>query len=191
VTIRHAALALGAVLVLGLGVYLFIEVRATPAAAQAQPTARQATPPPPAIDEETDPAPPALPEPKQIPRASPRLAAMEPGTREAPRAEPRLGAFVRPEDRAAASFPDPKLVAVMDEASKAYDRGDIDDAKAVAQKVLAKAPENPRMLRIVVSASCIAGDSAEAEKSYRLLPGPDREQMKIRCARYGVTFKDD
>jgi hypothetical protein len=30
----------------------------------------------------------------------------------------------------------------------------------------------------------------EAQKYYLLLPGPDREQMKVRCDRYGVTFNE-
>jgi hypothetical protein len=83
-----------------------------------------------------------------------------------------------------------KLDDVMDEANKAYDRGDLDEAKGIAQRVLATSPNNVRMLRLVVSASCIAGDSGDAQKAYLLLPKFDREQMKTRCARYGVTFED-
>jgi len=76
----------------------------------------------------------------------------------------------------------------MDEANKAYDRGDLDEAKAIAQKVLVASPDNVRMLRIVVSATCISGDTAEAQKAYVLLPKSDREQMKTRCGRYGVNL---
>lgn len=82
----------------------------------------------------------------------------------------------------------PKLDAVMSEANKAYDRGDFDDAKAIALKVLAKTPNNVRMLRILVSSDCILGDNAEAQKHYQLLPPGDRAQMRTRCERYGVTF---
>jgi len=45
-----------------------------------------------------------------------------------------------------------------------------------------------RMLRIMVSASCIDGDAAVAQAHYGKLPASDQEQMKVRCARYGVTF---
>jgi len=86
--------------------------------------------------------------------------------------------------------PNPKLDSVMAEANKAYDHGEFDEAKGIALKVLAKDPNNVRMLRIAVSAACIDGDSAEAQKHYAVLPGPDREAMKIRCGRYGVTFTD-
>ncbi|HEY6180178.1 MAG TPA: hypothetical protein VIX73_37310, partial [Kofleriaceae bacterium] len=82
----------------------------------------------------------------------------------------------------------PKLDAVMDEANKAYDRGDYDDAKTIASRVLARQPTNVRMLRILVSASCIDGDSAAAQASFAKLPSGDQAQMRTRCARYGVAF---
>lgn len=86
--------------------------------------------------------------------------------------------------------PNPRMDAVMAEANKAYDKGDFDEAKGIALKVIAKEPTNVRMLRIVVSSACIDGDSAEAQKHYQVLPPGDREQMKVRCSRYGVTFND-
>jgi thioredoxin-like negative regulator of GroEL len=84
----------------------------------------------------------------------------------------------------------PKLDAVMDEANKAYDRGDFEDAKTIAGRLLAKLPTNVRMLRIMVSASCIDGDSAVAQAHYAKLPPADQEQMRVRCARYGIAFPD-
>lgn len=78
----------------------------------------------------------------------------------------------------------------MDEANKAYDRGDYEDAKQVAGRVLAQDPSNVRMLRILVSASCIDGDSSGAMSYYARLPAGDQEQMRTRCARYGVSFGD-
>jgi hypothetical protein len=101
------------------------------------------------------------------------------------RREPPKGPDGEPEDPAPH-----KLDAIMAEANKAYDRGDLDEAKTIAQKVLRTSPNNVRMLRIVVSASCIAGDSAEAQAAYVQLPKSDREQMKTRCARYGATFTE-
>jgi hypothetical protein len=78
----------------------------------------------------------------------------------------------------------------MEEANKAYDIGDLEGAKQLAGRLLSRFPTNVRMLRIVVSASCIDGDSAVAQASYQKLPPGDQEQMRIRCARYGVTFAD-
>jgi len=34
------------------------------------------------------------------------------------------------------------------------------------------------------------GDSAVAQAHYARLPPADQEQMKLRCARYGITFVD-
>ncbi len=176
-------------LVLGLGVYLFVEVRAQP-------------------------APPLVPRG----RASPRAIAPEPPDREPPDPELRPAAVAgspaavarpapplhppgepssaTPHDIAAGSAqddlvpPGPKLDAVMGEANKAYDRGDYEDAKQVAARVLAKYPANVRMLRIMVSASCIDGDGVVAFAHFARLPPADQEQMRVRCSRYGMAFPD-
>jgi hypothetical protein len=79
---------------------------------------------------------------------------------------------------------------MMAEANKAYDAGELDDAMSIARKVLDDDPTNTRMRRIMVSASCILEDSTTAQKHYLLLPPADRETMRIRCARYGVTFTE-
>jgi hypothetical protein len=197
VPVRHVALAAGAVLVLGLGVYLFLEVRSRPAAAQVA-TGRAAPP--------RDPERPAAPSPTEAgggrlagsPRAAEEPAPAGPaadGAAERPgptsRAAVMSGFRERPRPEGTPPDKQPhKLDEVMDEANKAYDRGELDEAKAIAQRVLATSPNNVRMLRIVVTASCIAGDTADAQKAYLLLPKFDRGQMKTRCERYGVTFED-
>jgi hypothetical protein len=78
----------------------------------------------------------------------------------------------------------------MDEANKAYDHGEFDEAKTIAGRLLARYPNNVRMLRIMVSASCIDGDAVTAQTSYARLPAPDQAVMRTRCARYGVSFPD-
>jgi hypothetical protein len=84
-----------------------------------------------------------------------------------------------------------KLEQVMEQANKAYDRQDFDEARTFASKVLTKQPNNIRMLRIMTSAYCIEGDGNAAQKYYSLLPKSDREQMKVRCAeKSGITFTD-
>lgn len=80
--------------------------------------------------------------------------------------------------------------AVMSEANKAYDRGDFAEAQTIAEKVLKDDPKNVRMLRIMVSSACIEGDSVVAQTHYLKLPPPDREQMRTRCGRYGVSFNE-
>jgi hypothetical protein len=182
VALRYVLLAVGAALVLGTGVYLFVAVRAAPA--QAGPPERapargaKETAKVPAIDAEEDPAP-------RPPRASSSPGGEAAGSQRAIVREPPRGPDGEPGDPAPQ-----KLDAIMAEANKAYDRGDLDEARVIARKVLGMWPNNVRMLRIVVSASCIAGDAAEAQAAYAQLPNPDREQMRTRCARYGVSFTE-
>ncbi len=164
--------------------YLFFEVRARPAQAQAPAQATVArthgtASPAPASDTGDGDRPP--------PPVTPRTpAAGGPPRPEAPvQREPPRGPDGAPQDPAPH-----KVDALMDQANKAYDRGDLDEARELARRVLGTTPSNVRMLRIVVSASCIAGDTAEAQAAYAQLPKPDREQMKTRCARYGFSFTD-
>lgn len=182
VTVRQAVLPIAAVLVLGLGVYLLLEVRAQPRAPQVDPTARPLRPaslPQPAVRRDATAT-------ASLPSADRPLAGAQP-TEPVVTGTPQM-IIGTPPDRAAALDEGPKLDAVMDEANKAYDRGDFEDAKLIAGRVLARSPTNVRMLRIMVSASCIDGDNAAAQTHYTNLPPNDQEQMKIRCARYGITF---
>jgi hypothetical protein len=183
VALRYTLLAAGAVALVGVSVYLFFEVRARPA--QAGAVARVAPPAAAARESERVPAPVREALPTQAAPAPGEARGRERPPAEPPRREPPRGPDGEPLDPTAQ-----KLEAVMSEANKAYDRGDLDDAKSIARKVLAVSPNNVRMLRIVVSASCIAGDTGEAQAAYVQLPKPDREQMKTRCARYGVSFTD-
>jgi hypothetical protein len=85
----------------------------------------------------------------------------------------------------------PELEAVMNEAIKAYDKLDLDEARSIALRVLKVEPTNLRMLRIMTSSHCLDSNGAEAQKYFNLLPNTnDREQMKRRCARYGITFSE-
>ena len=179
VRVTRAVLPIAAVLVLGLGVYLFVAVRTQPepprvvARAPRTPEPAEAAPPPP-----PPPAPTPAPAPPPRRVLPPSLGATPQGTiptLAVTDGEPLVGA---------------KLDAVMSEANKAYDRGDFDDAKTIAGRLLAKDPTNVRMLRIMVSASCQDGDSAVAQAHYAKLPPVDQAQMKTRCARFGVTFAD-
>jgi hypothetical protein len=203
VSVRYAALGALAILVLVLGVYLFLEVRSTPAAAHApiesgdagSSRTSQATPP-----SHVDAV--GSRDALAIGTAGADGSVAPLSDRFKRRAGKPGGELARdPEVVPVPSTDDPtkppkdkefdqKLDAVMSEANKAYDRGDFDDAKVFAQKVLAKTPGNVRMLRILVSASCIDGDSTEAQKRYLELPPPDRAQMRTRCDRYGVTFTE-
>ncbi|MBL9015599.1 MAG: hypothetical protein JNL83_15555 [Myxococcales bacterium] len=193
VTPRHLILGIASVAVLGMVLYLFIQVRTTTASSAVP----QRTPPAPtasATDTETQ-AKPDEPPSKVASRAANLPVRAERPAAPVQPAETASGSSDTPAptlDNVAITpgQPNPKLDAVMAEANKAYDRGEFDEAKSTALKVLAKDPANVRMLRIVVSANCIDGDAAEAQKHYLSLPGPDREQMKVRCARYGVTFND-
>lgn len=166
-----------------MGVYLFIQVKATPARAHQASTPSR---PPAAVER--------APEPTHETRPAPTPAAARPA--------PVVNAPTRPDlaghevaTQSAADLddqrrPNLKLDNLMELANKAYDRQDFDEATAIAGKVLAKDPTNVRMLRVMVSANCIAGDSAIAQDHYVKLPAFDRGQMKTRCDRYGVTLTD-
>jgi hypothetical protein len=186
VTVRHAVLPVGALLVLGLGVYLFVEVRAQPAPVAAR--ARPAAPSPEPAAPSPEPAAPDSADPAVQPVASPHgsVAAQRPAAPVRPVGDPPRDAPAAPDG----PLIGPKLDAAMDEANKAYDQGEYDEAKQIARRVLAQNPTNVRMLRIIVSASCIEGDSAVAQAHFARLPAHDQEQMRVRCARYGVAFAD-
>jgi hypothetical protein len=195
VSIRHAALLSGAVLVLGLGVYLWIEVHAQPVASASPEAVLQRTDDPVSAISDASAAP-AAAQPGRTtalrgPAAAPAPVASSPVVAPAaPSGPPPTIAG------AAAAAPDseplsgPRLDAAMAEANHAYDRGDLDEAKTLASRLLAQQPTNVRMLRIMVSASCIDGDTPAAQVNFAKLPAPDQAQMRIRCARYGVTFPD-
>lgn len=174
-------LVAAALAVLCLGVYLFIQVRATPAQADASthvPVHDKVTGLPPKESVVAEAAPKvAKPETPQI--GSTRTSWERPAGENAPSGEPTDGRKV-----------DLKGDNLMELASKAYDAQDFDQAVAIAGKILSKDPNNVRMLRIMVSSNCIQGDSVVAQQHYERLPKFDREQMKERCDRYGVVFKD-
>jgi len=182
VTPRHIVLAAAAVAVLGMGVYLFLEVRSGSAAAPVPaPVQAQAKTPEPST-RATSPTPATAPT-AQVKHVDPAAPAPAPAPSiEAPHDEPGAAGEG---DKA-----NPKVDAIMDQANKAYDRQDYDEAKAIAGKVLVKMPNNVRMLRIMVSSSCIDGDVAVAQKYFPSMPKFDREQMKVRCDRFGVTLTD-
>ena len=171
----------GAFAILAVGVYLFLEVKATPA--QATPTATVSARPSPITEhtQVTSPQPtPPVPTPRP-PTTQPQPTAPQPQLGSAP-----LERTPPPDDTAV----NLKLENMMELANKAYDRQDFDEASAIAGKILLKDPNNVRMLRVMVSSNCIGGDSAIAQQYYERLPKFDRDQMKQRCDRYGVVFKD-
>jgi hypothetical protein len=181
---KNLVLIAAAVAVMAMGVYLFIQVRATPAQAHhaypekmvlpiPEPTERPAVAAPTATQ-------PSRPTPSQSPTAS-RSITVGNAT-----AQPEAMAAPVDDERA-----NPRMDSMMELANKAYDTQDFEQAIAIAGKVLSKDPTNVRMLRVMVSANCIAGDAAVAQTHYTKLPqGIDREQMKTRCERYQVTLKD-
>jgi hypothetical protein len=171
----RVVLPLATVLVLGLGVYLFVAVRAAPASA-------------PVVVGRAAPASVAPVEPVPAPSAPPPpVAPVKPPPPSAP--PPSLGVAPSAPSEPAPQA-DAKVEELMSEANKAYDRSDFDDAKLIAGRVLAKDPTNVRMLRIMVSASCQEGDQAVAQAHYARLPVADQAQMRTRCARFGMSFAD-
>lgn len=180
VTVRQAVLPIVAVVILGAGVYLFFAVRGQPAPPEIskapEPSQPVASGAPPRAHKRPTPTPP--PPPTDNSAAVPVVTGV-----------PQV--IIGPPIDREAALEGPKLDAVMDEANKAYDRGDFESAKTLAGRVLGRDSTNVRMLRIMVSASCQDGDTASAQTHYRNLPPGDQAQMRTRCARYGVTFADN
>ena len=85
--------------------------------------------------------------------------------------------------------PDVDIELAMDEANKSYDHNDYEAVVKQALKVLGKTPDNVRMLRIVVSSSCLMGDPDTATKYFGQLPARDQSDMVKRCSRYDITLK--
>lgn len=178
---KNLALLAGAFAILAIGIYLFLEVKATPA--QATPSNVSARPAPLPREEHTQVA--AVTPTPPTPTAPVRSG----GAVQTPTPQLGNGPIERtpaPEDTRV----DLKLDNLMELANKAYDRQDFDEATALATKALQQDPKNVRMLRVMVSANCIGGDSAIAQTYYERLPKFDRDQLKQRCDRYGVVFKD-
>jgi hypothetical protein len=105
-------------------------------------------------------------------------AATIPGTRVAPDVEVK-----RPPPENDADFETAML-----ETNKLYDRHNYEDARSQALKLLERQPGTVRMLRVVVSSSCILGDAETAQRYWNELPDGDRTQMTERCSRYDIAF---
>lgn len=168
---RHLVLAFGTAAVLGVGVYLFVQVRATPA-------------PPPTVERPVASRP--------MPLAAPPAAAPTPA--EAPAPTPQAAVAAPPPIDASTEPPpafgitDRELEVIMANANRSYDHGDYDEARQFAGQVLIRQPSNARMLRILVSSACIEGDATTAQASMTQLPAADQEQMRVRCQRYGINL---
>ena len=172
-------LAVAAVAVFGLGVYLYVAVNSpTDAVANVRPRS-----PGEAVTAEVP-----APEPDSAPATKPerqgRKSTIESGSRDSV-------AVTEPPPRPGANI-DIKKDELMSSANKAYDEGEFDEAIVIAKKVLTEDPANVRMLRIMVSSSCINDDAETARKNYLLLAanGNDRSDMRRRCERYGITFPE-
>src|SRR5262245_5691580 len=178
---RHMGLLAGGIAILGGLIYVFLEVRSSPAAAvsdgdsaargipnksttgaRKDPTtiARAPTPPPPIKTDVVEP-----------PRDTPSPA-IDP---EAPPALPT-------DDK---TF---ELNAAMDEANHHYDRGDYEAASKQALRVIANDPTNVRMLRVVVSSACLMGDPDTANQYQTKLPPTDQRDMARRCEKFGIAL---
>jgi hypothetical protein len=181
VSVRHVVLGLIAAAVLIAGVYLFIEVRSTSPAIAAAPPSHA-----PGSAQASDDS---HPDHRGTPPVVHADHVAGTGVTSPP---PSIASDEESSDDTAAALdkPNPKIDAIMDQANKHYDKGEWEDAKLIAAKVLTKQPNNIRMMRIMVSASCVDGDVGVAQKWFDQLPKSDREQMKVRCDKYAVTFKE-
>lgn len=178
------ALAAGSAIVAIGGLYLMLELRGTAPPAAPDPIAARrptAARPSPALEREPTTAgkrpdrpgfaaPRPMPVPKSDVEPAPMLAQLD-------------GDIARTKPELSADTSDRLL-----EANKLYDRGDYDGARQLAVKLLDDAPGNVRLLRVVVSSSCILGDGDTANQYAPRLPEPDRLQMIDRCAKFQIAL---
>lgn len=179
---------IAAAAVLAVGVYLLVQVHASPASPSPSPSSA-----PEASEAAREPAParstPMMP---AAPTWRPQLADDTPA---AGSAQPGAAGnrFVTPATRAALhslQHVNLRMDSLMDQASKAYEGQDYKRATLIAGKILSLEPNNLRMLRIMVSSACATDDAATAQKYYTSLPPHDRQQMTARCEKAGITFTD-
>jgi hypothetical protein len=181
VPVRHVVLAITGAAVLVLAVYLFFAVRATAAVTATVGASEPASAPAPA------------PEPSHTTpttRTAPRAIASAAPTQPPPAEDSGSSYEDQPFDVDEAARTNVKLELIMDQANRSYDHQDYSKAKQIATYVLSKQPGNVRMMRIMVSASCMDSDIGVAQSFYSQLPAPDRAQMKRRCDANGVTLQD-
>jgi hypothetical protein len=186
---RATWLGLLAVVTLGGLVYLFLDVTADPVSSAASAAATGDEPPARIGATEA-----AQPEPggKPARKVTPFRPTMSSGP-----AEPEVTDTRRDEDPPALAEDtgDKQELGKLDEemalASKYYDGNDYEAAQKQALRVLAKEPENIRMLRVVVSSACMMGDADTATKYFPSLPaGRDQRDMVKRCSRYEITLPE-
>jgi hypothetical protein len=192
-SIRAILLTAAAALVALGGIYLLVQVRASGASAPsatavAEAAARHARTAPPNTRHDEGPG---IPRPDRTPDAGsakrgrfakPDIAAFGGGTFNA-----RPGGETA-DPPAVADDANPDFEIAMSETNKLYDRQQFDEARTMALKLLEKKPGTVRMLRVVVSSSCVLGDEATAKKYAGELPEADRDQMATRCERFDIKL---
>lgn len=75
-------------------------------------------------------------------------------------------------------------------ANKLYDRRRFPEARDAALELLKERSDDRRMLRVVVSASCIMYEPDVAREYFQKLKEADKKAMRSRCARYEVDNLD-
>ena len=127
---------------------------------------------------------------QQVARAPrPERASVEPSP--APRPLPRRVEPVEPPEPPRSpprplTLPSTRRQAV----NRLYDRHRYPQARAAALELLEEQPADRRMLRVVVSASCIMYEPDVAREYFQKLPERDKNTMRIRCERYEVDNLD-
>jgi hypothetical protein len=79
---------------------------------------------------------------------------------------------------------------IVSRALQAYDRGDLEAARAAGLEVLAREPRDLRILRLLVDIACIEGEQTEAQAHFSALPDRDRVDLVPKCQRYGITLDE-
>jgi hypothetical protein len=187
-------LGYGGLVVAGLVVYLFIEVRAEPsvevdearlarARSEAASRARSARP---------------TPSPSTGGSISSNARVVRPGEKQdSPAPQPRqppvaVAGMTANLDTSIPDLADAKTFTdKVKVARRLYGRRRYEQAFELAVQLLEEEPNNRRVLRVVIASACIMANPTDAEKYYqRLKMARDRKQMQRRCNAYGVEIPE-
>lgn len=76
----------------------------------------------------------------------------------------------------------PQMERYEKEAQEAFDKGDLDKAKRIAEKLLPHSSNGAPLLRILTAASCAEGNAPAAQAYYARMTPVDRAAAKKQCA---------
>jgi hypothetical protein len=198
VSARSIILSIAALGVLGMGIYLYLQVRADPiesappstvvVAPRGVPIDRISTPVAASLPAPTL-AVPAVPAQPVVPSGQDGSAVAVGSANSAPPVVPAMamraltarpnGIVLHPMLGHVVSNANPDQM--LDQADKAVAAGDLAGAQKIAVAVIGQVPGNVRALTLLATTACAQADQAAAQRAYAQLPSDARSAVKAGC----------